>query len=68
MLTIRMDYANFDDFWHPMAYGQGTFGSFFDALPETRRDRLREAVRAAYLVGEGDGPRGSCPKKWCSRR
>ena len=28
MLTIRMDYANFEDFWHPMVYGQGTFGSF----------------------------------------
>src|SRR5262245_22291805 len=29
MLVIRMDYTNFGDFWHPMAYGQGTFGSFF---------------------------------------
>jgi SAM-dependent methyltransferase len=67
MLTIRMDYANFDDFWHPMAYGQGTFGSFFDALPETRRDRLREAVRAAYLVGEGDGPRGFATVAWAVR-
>jgi hypothetical protein len=28
-----MDYANFDDFWHPMVYGQETFGDFFDALP-----------------------------------
>jgi hypothetical protein len=33
MLAIRMDYANFDDFWHPMVYGQETFGDFFDALP-----------------------------------
>src|SRR5262245_58275715 len=69
MLVIRMDYTSFDDFWHPMVYGQGTFGSFFDALPETRRDRLRRAVRAAYLAGDDDGPRGfasiACGPRHC---
>ncbi len=64
MLTIRMDYANFDDFWLPMVYGQGTFGSFFDALPEARRDRLRSAVRTAYLAGDPDGPRGFASVAW----
>jgi len=29
MLTIRMDCASFDDFWHPMVCGQGTFGNLF---------------------------------------
>ena len=58
MLAIRMDYSNFDDFWYPKVYGQGNFGNFFDALPEARRDRLRDAVRAAYLAGDSDGPRG----------
>jgi len=67
MLAIRMDYTNFDDFWHPMVYGQGTFGSFFDALPETRRDRLRRAVRAAYLAGDDDGPRGFASIAWAVR-
>ena len=67
MLTIRMDYANFDDFWHPMVYGQGTFGSFFDTLSETRRDRLRDAVRAAYLAGDSDGPRGFASVAWAVR-
>jgi hypothetical protein len=67
MLTIRMDYADFDDFWHPMAYGQGAFGSFFDELPETRRDRLRDAVRAAYLAGDSDGPRGFASVAWAVR-
>jgi SAM-dependent methyltransferase len=67
MLVIRMDYTNFDDFWHPMVYGQGTFGGFFDALPETRRDRLRDAVRAAYLAGDGDGPRGFASVAWAVR-
>ncbi|MDI7864630.1 methyltransferase domain-containing protein [Rhizobiaceae bacterium n13] len=56
-LTISMDYADFDDFWHPTAYGQGRFGAFFDALPEKNRDRLRDAVKAAYCAGEREGPR-----------
>ncbi|MBR0939169.1 class I SAM-dependent methyltransferase [Bradyrhizobium jicamae] len=67
MLAIRMDYADFEDFWHPMVYGQGTFGSFFDALPEARRNRLRDAVRAAYLAGESDGPRGFASVAWAVR-
>jgi SAM-dependent methyltransferase len=67
MLTIRMDYTNFDDFWHPMVSGQGTFGKFFDGLPETRRDRLREAVRLGYLAGESDGPRGFASVAWAVR-
>ena len=46
-LTLRMEYANFDDFWCPAAYGQGTFGRFFNALPEARRDQLRNAVHVA---------------------
>lgn len=56
-LTIPMAYADFDDFWYPTAYGQGTFGNFFGALPEARRDWLRDEVRAAYLAGNEDGPR-----------
>lgn len=67
MLTIRMTYFDFEDFWHPMAYGQGTFGAFFDALPQTRRDELREAVRAAYLAGDCDGPRGFASVAWAVR-
>lgn len=67
MLTIRMDYTNFDDFWHPMVYGQGTFGISFDALPETRHDRLWFALRAAYLAGDSDGPRGFASVAWAVR-
>jgi len=67
MLTIRMEYANFDDFWYPTAYGQGTFGNFFDALPEARRNRIQDAVRAAYLAGEIDGPRGFASVAWAVR-
>jgi ubiquinone/menaquinone biosynthesis C-methylase UbiE len=67
MLTIRMDYADFEDFWIPMAYGQGQFGAYFDGLPEERRNRLREAVRASYLSGTNDGPRGFASVAWAVR-
>jgi SAM-dependent methyltransferase len=67
MLAIRMDYTDFDDFWLPMVYGQGTFGNFFDALPETKRDRLRDAVKAGYLAGGSDGPRGFASVAWAVR-
>lgn len=66
-LTICMEYANFDDFWYPTAYGQGTFGAFFDALPEARRNQLQSAVRAAYLAGDSDGPRGYANTAWAVR-
>ena len=67
MLTIHMHYANFDDFWRPMVYGQGTFGASFDGLPETRRERLRDALRAAYLAGDNDGPREFASVAWAVR-
>ena len=67
MLTIHMEYANFEDFWHPIAYGQGNFGSFFDALPALRRDRLRDVVRRDYLAGETDGPREFPSVAWAVR-
>lgn len=66
-LMICMEYASFEDFWQPMACGQGTFGSFFDALSAAQRDRLRDAVRAAYLAGETDDPRGYPSVAWAVR-
>jgi SAM-dependent methyltransferase len=66
-LEIRMDFASFDDYWHPMVYGQGSFGDVFDALPEARRDRVQDAVRKAYLAGDSDGPRGFTSAAWAVR-
>lgn len=66
-LTISMEYATFDEFWDSTAFGQGTFGGFFDALPETRRDQLRDAVRTAYLAGRSDGAREYESTAWAVR-
>ena len=67
-LTITMDYANFDDFYLPKIYGQGRFSAFFEGLPQVRRQRLREALKAAYLDGRPeDGPRGFESVAWAVR-
>jgi ubiquinone/menaquinone biosynthesis C-methylase UbiE len=66
-LAISMEYANFEDYFYPIAYGQGNFGSYFDALPEQRRDLLRNAVKAAYLAGGSDGPRSFPSTAWAVR-
>jgi SAM-dependent methyltransferase len=75
-LTIRMEFAKFDDYWQPLLGGQGPVGGYVAGLEPTLRDRVAEAVRAAYLSGDVDGPRsltatawvvtGSVPGKECS--
>lgn len=66
-LTIRMDYRDFDDFWAPYLRGQGPAAGYVGGLDATARDRLREAVRRAYLDGEPDGPRSYAATAWAVR-
>lgn len=56
-LTIRMDFQDFDDYWSPLLTGQGTITEFLDGLPEPTSQRIRTAVREAFLCGQPDGPR-----------
>ena len=35
-LTIRMDFASFDDYWLPLINGQGTLAEFLANLPGRR--------------------------------
>lgn len=56
VLTIRMDYADFDDFWYPMVYGQGPSVAFSTGCPKqgatsfgTRCKRLTLATTATGL-------------------
>ena len=58
MLTIRMDYANFDDYWQPQISGQGTTYELLTALPPETQKAVQSAVRASYLDGRPDGRRG----------
>jgi SAM-dependent methyltransferase len=66
-LTIRMDYAGFDDYWQPLLGGQGPVGSYAARLPNDLRQRVEAAVRSAYLSGAPDGPRSMTATAWAVR-
>jgi len=66
-LTIRMNYANFDDYWEPLLGGQGPVGTFAAGVPEDTRRQLKTAVRAAFLCGRPDGPRSLTATAWAVR-
>ncbi|MEO3470342.1 class I SAM-dependent methyltransferase [Roseomonas sp. CAU 1739] len=66
-LTIRMDYAGFDDFWSPYMGGQGPAAAFVSGLDPTAQGQLRDAVRRAYIDGEPDGPRSYAATAWAVR-
>lgn len=63
-VTIRMDFADFDDYWLPLLGGQGPVGSYVLALESSLRDKVRDAVRLAYLSGDADGPRSMTATAW----
>jgi hypothetical protein len=66
-LTIRMDYAAFDDYWSPLLGGQGPVGTYVASLSSALRGRIEAAVRAAYLSGAPDGPRSMTATAWAVR-
>jgi SAM-dependent methyltransferase len=64
MRTIRMDFANFDDFWTPFEGKDGPFAEYVGTLSPEEKSRLRDAVRVAYVDGEPDGPRSHAATAW----
>ncbi len=66
-LMIRMDYQNFDDYWAPIAAGEGPLGQYMTALDTAERARTDAAVRAAYEAGRPDGPRSFANVAWACR-
>jgi SAM-dependent methyltransferase len=66
-ITIRMDYANFDDYWQPLCSGQGPVGTYVDGLAPDLRSRIGEAVARAYRSGAPDGPRSLTATAWAVR-
>jgi SAM-dependent methyltransferase len=56
-LVIRMDFADFADYWGPYASGEGMLGDYVASLDPARRDRLERHLRSAYLCGRPDGER-----------
>jgi SAM-dependent methyltransferase len=66
-LLIRMDYHSFDDYWQPIADGEGPLGKYVASLNPDQRARTDEAVRAAYEGGRPDGPRSFASVAWACR-
>lgn len=66
-LLIRMDYESFDDFWEPIAAGEGPLGKYVAGLDGGRRAQADKAVRAAYEAGQPDGARSFVAVAWACR-
>ena len=64
MLAIRMEYSCFDDYWSPYDGLDGPAAEYVVKLAAEKRAALKEAVRRAYLDGEGDGPRSYVAVAW----
>jgi SAM-dependent methyltransferase len=63
-LTIRMDFANFEDYWQPFQGGQGPVGRYFAELAPDLKGRIKVAVRDAYCSGAADGARSLTATAW----
>jgi SAM-dependent methyltransferase len=66
-ITIRMEYADFADYWEPLLGGQGPVGAYVEGLPDERRRQIEDRVRAAFLSGAPDGPRSLTATAWAVR-
>lgn len=54
---VWMDFADFADFWEPIAGGEGTLGKYAASLPAARAAELQARLREAYESGLPDGER-----------
>jgi len=61
-LAIEIAFDRFDHYWQTVVGSGQTFAQYFAKLAPDAQDELREAVRAAYLAGDEDGPRS-----WATR-
>nr|WP_249734907.1 class I SAM-dependent methyltransferase [Bradyrhizobium sp. sGM-13] len=66
-LMIRMDYLSFDDYWAPIAAGEGQLGRYVVTLDAAERARTDAAVRDANEAGRSDGPRSFANVAWACR-
>ena len=66
-LAIRMEFSDFADYWRPFEGQDGPPAQYVATLAPEPRERLRQAVRAAYLDGEPEGPRSYAAIAWAVR-
>jgi len=63
-LSIRMEFASFEDYWGPYVGKDGPAAEYVGSLNDAERARLRDALRSAYVDGEADGPRSYAALAW----
>jgi ubiquinone/menaquinone biosynthesis C-methylase UbiE len=63
-LMLRMEFASFSDYWTPYEGSEGPAAEYVASLTDGGRERLRDAVEAAYLDGDADGPRSYAALAW----
>jgi ubiquinone/menaquinone biosynthesis C-methylase UbiE len=66
-LTIRMNYADFADYWQPIANAPGPVGDYIKRLSADRLETLRGALAEAYGSGQADGPRSMAATAWAAK-
>ena len=66
-LTMRMVYADFADYWEPIAHAQGPVGDYVKRLDPAALAALASAVESAYLAGRVDGPRSMTATAWAAK-
>ena len=64
LLGIRMEFGSFMDYWAPYLGRDGPGAEYVGTLGEAERARLEDAVKAAYLDGDPDGPRSFGALAW----
>jgi SAM-dependent methyltransferase len=64
ILSIRMEFESFDDYWAPYVGNDGPGAEYVAGLSLAKRASLHGAMRLAYLDGEADGPRSYAATAW----
>lgn len=67
VLTIQMEFANFDDYWAPYEGKDGPYAAYVSTLDDAGRETLVAALRLAYCGGRPDGPRSYNASAWAVR-
>jgi SAM-dependent methyltransferase len=63
-VTIRTNFASFADYWAPFDGEDGAVPAYLRSVTPKIRGQIKDAVRRAYLDGEGDGPRSYTATAW----
>jgi ubiquinone/menaquinone biosynthesis C-methylase UbiE len=66
-ITIQMEFQDFEDYWRPIAAGEGPLGQYATGLDGESRTAFERALRSAFEAGLPDGPRSFAATAWVCR-